>query len=308
MNQSIITGSSYGSVNEVFSWPESDYCAVKTCNDWLRLYDLKRREFVQEFRIPDSGGMSVAVSADDRFLFLATYYSWGMACVEIASRKFVWRRKDLKRFNGLSFSPKDNCLYAEFDRGSAIKIDSMTGETIAKFPRIGEVSVSSYGDYVLMCDPKYMCLRDTAGNSLQKWPREGFKVLTVGWSTQTIAIVECVDLLTLQEKYGTRVYDLKSGALVWRQPRKETQPLGIMFKPEGEYVAIEGLMKNLGKNILVHLDEQTGSIKRQPIPVTEMMCKMCGRGVIACCLCGKGSFIFAIDQYTFEIRVFPVGA
>jgi hypothetical protein len=304
MNNSVEHHITYGMASQTFSWPGSKYCAVYTWNSWLRLYDLERKGFDQEFTVHDSGGMSAAVSADDRFLYLAAYYSWGLACVEIASRRFVWRRKDLKRFYGLSFSPQDNCLYAEFDRGSAIKMNAETGETIGKLPRVREVSADPYGGYVLMCEPKHLCLCDTSGNTLQKWPREGFKILNVGWSPRTIAIVECEDLLTLQEEFGTRVYDLQSGSLLWRQPRKETQPLGVMFRPESEYVGTEG---RLGKTVLVRIGEHTGIIQRQPIPVDGMKCKTCGRGSIGCAVCRHGSLIFAIELYTHETRLFQLG-
>jgi hypothetical protein len=254
--------------------------------------------------VPDSGGISAAVSPDDRFLFLGTYYAWGLACVEIATRRFVWKRSDLKRFYGLCFSPKDNCLYAEFDRAAAMKIDSRTGETTAKLLHMKEVAASPYGDYLLASESNHLCLRDTAGSTLQKWPVEGFKIFNVGWSPRTVAIVECVDLLKLQEKFGTRVYDLQSGAVVWRQPHKETYPDGIMFRPEGEYVGIE---RNLGDSVLVRMNEQTGNIQRQPIPVTGMKCKTCGRGTFVCRVCGRASLVFAIDVDTHEAHVFRIG-
>ncbi len=304
MNQAVKHALDYGGVNATHAWPASDYCAVATWNSWLRLYDLARREFVQEFHLPpDTGGMSAAVSPDDRLLYVGTYFAWGLACIEIATRRFVWKRTDLKRFYGLCFSPKDGCLYAEFDRAPAMKIDGRTGETVTKLPRVSEVSVSPHGNYLLTCEPKYLCLRDTSGGVLQKWPREGFAIHRVGWSPRSVAIVECEDLLTLREKYGTRVYDLQSGGLLWRLPRKETYPLGIMFRPESEYVAIEG---NLGEGVLVRLDEKTGAIRRQVVPVANLKCETCGRGIFKTSVCKHGSLVFAIDQFTHETHVFPL--
>jgi len=305
MNQPVKHGLDYGGVSATHAWPSSNYCAVATWNSWLRLYDLGRGEFVQEFNLPpDMGGMSAAVSHDDRFLYVGTWYAWGLACVEIATRRFVWKRTDLKRFRGLCFSPKDDCLYAEFDRAPAMKIDGRTGETVTKLPRVSEVSVSPYGDYLLTCEPKHLCLRDTSGSVLQKWPREGFAVHRVGWSPRTVAIVECEDLLTLKEKFGTRAYDLRTGALLWRLPRKETFPLGIMFRPESEYVAME---HNLGADVIVRLNEQTGAIRRQTVPIANLKCKTCGRGIFRCSVCKGGSLVFAIDQFTHEPHVFPLG-
>lgn len=303
MNQFVEYQPTYGSVCRTFTWPGSNFCGVYTWNGWLRLYDLTRREFIQEFKIYDTVGMTAAVSADDAYLYFGTYYAWGLGCFEISSRKRIWRRGDLKGFHGLSFSHKDGCLYAEVERGSALKIDGRTGETVTKLKRVNEVHASPYGDYILACEPKSICVRDTSGQTLWKWPREGFAMHSVAWSPRTIALVEAVDLLDLQEKFGTRVYDLRTGDLLWRKPTKETSPRGIMFRPEGEYVAIEG---KKGETGIVRFSEETGAITRHQVPVDDMKCKACGRGMIGCNICMHGRMVFAIDEYTYETRLYPL--
>ena len=61
MSQRVIHRPSYGGVNATHCWTESNYCGVVSWNGWFRLYDLGRKEFVQEFNVPDTGGMSAAV-------------------------------------------------------------------------------------------------------------------------------------------------------------------------------------------------------------------------------------------------------
>jgi hypothetical protein len=69
------------------------------------VWDVETRTRVREFPTSeDSGGVSVALTPQGRECFVGTYYAWGVACLDVASKEKRWHRTDLKKVYGLATS------------------------------------------------------------------------------------------------------------------------------------------------------------------------------------------------------------
>ena len=132
------------------------------------------------------------MSPDAQNCFVGTHYSWGLTCFDVSTGQIAWKRKDLRRFYGLTFSKSQNCLFCYFQGEDALRIDPKTGATIDAFRGVKFISASSYNEAVLYGNHNQFTLRLGNGEKLWSARRESFAVMDVAWSPESIAISECV--------------------------------------------------------------------------------------------------------------------
>lgn len=283
-------------VEAVNGWFDSQFCAVTSIKGIVRLYSMAARSFVAEFpTMDDAGGVSVAMSSDDRYCFLGTYHSWGLACYEVSSGRPVWRRKDLARFYGLSFSAGQQTLFASVHAKSALKIDPRTGETLQSFRGIQEVYASPISGDTLRADKKKLSLYGPDGERLWSAQRESFAILEVAWSQGTVAISEAVQAGTEIPTTGVRCYS-RHGELLWRYKGRKGHTSPLMYRPEDRcYLGVD-FKAGPTERLLVWLDEQTGAIKNEQLLRPAMHGKLCAKGMLMWC----------VDYKTFGTEIFEI--
>ncbi len=286
------------SVNRVDSWLNSNYCAIVSWGGWVRLFNIAEKRFaIDLFTHKDSGGVSVAMSPDDRHCFLGTYYSWGLACFDVSTGQIVWKRDDLKRFYGLSYSKAQQCLFAYFDGKSALRIDPKTVATLETFQRVNLVSASPFNDAVLFGDGgRRFTMHKPDGGITWTVPRESFAVLDIAWSAETVAISEVGSERSNGTRAGIRCYSLH-GELLWRYEGKKHHMSPIMYQPNNrQYIGVDFGIYGPKDVLLVHWDELTGRIcNEQEVPYAM-------RGAI----CQQGRLMFCVDRKTYEFSLNPI--
>ena len=235
------------------------------------------------------------MSPDDRHCFLGTYYSWGLACFHVSTGQIVWKRDDLKRFYGLSYSKAQQCLFAYFDGKSALRIDPKTGVTLETFKRVNHVSASPFNDAVLFGDGgRRFTMHKPDGGITWTVPRESWAVLDIAWSAETVAISEVGSERRDGGKAGIRCYSLH-GELLWRYEGRKSHVSPFMFKPSSHHYVGVDFTAGVKDAIRVHWDEQTGHIHHEQA-VTQIMPTE---------ICQQGQMMFCVDRKTYEFSLNP---
>jgi hypothetical protein len=283
-------------VEAVNGWFDSRFCAVTSTKGVVRLYSIAERSFVAEFQtIEDAGGISVAMSSDDRYCFLGTYYAWALACFEVSTGKLEWKRKDLARFYGLSFSAGQQALFGYFHGKSALKLNPSTGETVQSYRGIQEVYASPISGDTLLVDKKKLSLHGTDGKRLWSAQRESFAILEVAWSPGTVAISEALEDGLETGTSGIRCYG-RHGELLWRYKGRKGHMSPLMYRPEDRcYIGVD-FRAGPKDRLLVRWDEETGEIKNEQVIPSSRHGKLCAKGRTMCC----------VNYKTFETEMLAV--
>jgi len=250
-----------------------------TRGGWIRLFNIaESRIDIDLFTNKDTGDIFVAMSPDDQNCFIGAYCSWGLTCFDTSTGQVVWKRDDLRRVYGLTYSKAQDCLFCCFQGKSALRIDPKTGATVETFRGVNLISASPFNDAVLFGNHKNFTLRLGQGEKLWSAPRESFAVMDVAWSPETLAISECVNVLktSLGANAGVRCFSFH-GELLWRHKGRWTHIFSLMYRPESHQFI--GFDPDRGKDIyLVHLDEQTGRVVREQLMPHTMLGEFCQQG------------------------------
>lgn len=279
-------------VNHADSWQNSSFIAVVTWNGRVKLFDASSKRFIVEFFThKDPGGVSVALSQNNERCFCGTYYAWGLACFDVSTGQVIWRRKDLKRFYGLSFSPARNSLFAYFDGKSALELDPFTGITQNEFRGVVEVDASPYDESLLFTERKKFNFLGKELKKLWSVPRESFAVLENAWSPDSVAISEVGSELPNGSKAVIRCYSL-GGELLWRYQGQNHHVDALQYRPRTK--SFVGVDFTAGKAyMLVELDEGTGKVIQQKIIPTSPHWGFCE----------NGEQFFSVDHNSYEVAL-----
>ncbi len=261
------------------SWFDSNFCALITRGGWVRLLNIaESRIDIDLFTHKDTGDVFVIMSPDDRYCIIGAYCSFGLTCFDTGTGQVVWKRNDLRRVYGLSFSKAQNCLFCCFQGKSALRIDPQTGTTIETFRGINFISASPFDDAVLFGNHNNFTLHSGKSEKLWSVPRESFAVMDVAWSPENLAISECADAARKAPgaHAGVRCFSFH-GELLWRHKGRWTHIFSLMYRPESRQFI--GFDPDRGKEIyLQFLDEQTGRVARELL-LPHMMCgEFCKQG------------------------------
>lgn len=279
------------------SWFDSNYCALVTRGGWVRLFNVaENRIDIDLFTHKDTGDISIAMSPDDRFCFIGSYCSFGLTCFDVSPGQMVWKRNDLRRVYGLTYSKTQNCLFCCFQGKSALRIDPQTGATMDTFRGVNFISASPFSDVVLYGNHNQFTLRLGNGEKLWSARRESFAVMDVAWSPETLAISECAnaDPKGIRENAGIRCFSLH-GKLLWRYKGRWTHIFSLMYRPSSRQFV--GFDPDRGKDIyLIRLDEQTGRVFHEQVMPHTMLGEFCQ----------QGQMLFWLNHETREFTLTPI--
>jgi hypothetical protein len=214
-----------------------------------------------------------------------------LACFDVSTGQVIWRRKDLKKFYGLSFSRARNSLFAYFDGKSALELDPLTGVTQTEFRGVVEVDTSPYDESLLFAERKKFSFFGKELKRLWSVPRESFAVLGIAWSTGSVAISEVGSELPNGHRAGIRCYSL-GGELLWRYQGQNDHIDAIQYRPRTK--SFVGVDFTAGKAyMLVELDEDTGNAIHQKIIPTLPHWGFCE----------NGEQFFSVDHISYEVTI-----
>ena len=198
----------------------------------IYVWDVATRKRVHDVpTAAESGGVSLALSANGSACFVGTYYSWGAACIDLAERREVWRRSDLKRFYGLTALRHDPALVAWFDRKAGLTLDARSGETRDRHVGLRAFYASPFDRCTLKYGRQFELTSPAAGR--HTWASESFALLACGFSPDRCVVSEAAA--------GVQSLDLASGLVSWTyRPRLGAHVTALDFSVRlGCFVALE---------------------------------------------------------------------
>jgi hypothetical protein len=212
----------------------------------------KIREVDTFVRAPD---VRVALSADGALLFAGSWYAGGAMAYAVFEGREVWRRKDLRRFHGLSAEGPRAHLYCYLDRKATLRLDPASGETVERLRWAGEVYCSPLQDLILLVGRNLRFGPESAPDKLRA-PRTTFAVLDVAFGIESLAVSESTG--------PVRCFSLKTGAEIWRHtPSAGNHLINLSYcAPLDVFVGVNWAYKTGGEHNLVHLSRTTGAISQ----------------------------------------------
>ena len=196
------------------------------------IWDVEARQRVYDFpTATESGGVSLALSANGSACFVGTYYSWGAACVDLQTRQELWRRPDLTRFYGLEAHPDETAVTAWFDRRAGLTLETLTGRTVDRHIALHGFAASRFNRWTLKYGKQFELIGpDTARRT---WRRDGFALLACAFSPDHCVVSEAASTV--------QAHDLESRGLSWTyQPRPGAHVTALEFSTRlGCFVAVE---------------------------------------------------------------------
>ena len=226
-------------------------------------WDVGARTRICEFPTSqDSGGVSVALTADGRECFVGTYYAWGVACLGVPSRVKRWHRTDLKKVYGLATSADGNDVVTWFDRRAGLGLDSQTGQSCARHVGLRMFAASRFDNSELKYKKQFEL--SERGHLRHKWPRDSFGLLACAFSPQLCVVAET--------GVPAKAIELTSGKVAWVYRSRDGAHLSELdFSPRlGCFVALEyactGAARETGPIVaLLHLDVSGRVIFRKAV-------------------------------------------
>jgi hypothetical protein len=210
----------------------------------------------------DNGGVSLALTPDGRDCLVGTYYAWGVARVDVASREKHWHRTELRKTHGLSCSADGRDVVAWFDGRAGVSLDLQTGQTRTKHPGLRMFAASRFDRSELKCGRQFELCED--GRVRHKWPRDSFAVLACAFSPRFCVVAE--------SGVPAKAIELTSGKPAWSyQSRDGAHLVSLDFSSRlGYFVASEYAYTETGRAsgpmvALLHVDAFGDVVFRQPV-------------------------------------------
>jgi len=170
----------------------------------IRVLDGQRFDLVDASY--DFGGHRLELDAKSRTLFTAAYYETGVAAYDFESGAVIWRRRDIKKAQRLTYDALDGVLYCFCERRRTILLTAATGKERPYRGRFNELFVGRDPRYSVI-DAACVKLHDRETQTAFELSREAEDILRVAF-TANAAVVSWV---------GGPVtgYDLETGSLRW---------------------------------------------------------------------------------------------
>lgn len=177
--------------------------------------------------ILDFGGERLAIDKDAEILVAAAYERHGIAGYSAQRGTLLWQRRDLKKAQLISTSPRSNRVYAGFEEGPGYVLDSKTGQTLSKHRGVRHFVESYYEPLIFM----------GAAHPVVLHPESGAKVMSVPpYSSAFISVAFAPGKIALSGMGGSvRCFELGSGRLVWRfNPQPGVHCLNMVYSIQSD--------------------------------------------------------------------------
>jgi hypothetical protein len=179
-------------------------------------------------------------------------------CYEARSGRKVWHRADLRRVQGVRFSPTGETIWCRVEGGPIQTLDAHTGLTLGSLRKIREVFDSPFtthllhvpqGDYVIV-------------NSAElRVPRITSAILDATFSPDALCLSEAA---TFRSEVGgpVRCLDLKTAEERWRyQPPLGSHVLRLSYQADQSFYGVQWSYQSGGPVMLIQLSQSTGAVR-----------------------------------------------
>jgi len=202
----------------------------------------------------DFGGERLAVSRDGRTLAVGAYKRHGVAAYDAATGAELWRRKDLKKPQYVSFANDDRSIWCCFDERPCTNLDAKDGCTVTTIRGVRKLWESPHGDdRVTETRRGYTLLR--RGSKPINIPRITFAAIDVAFSESAFCISEAAG--------PVRLFNLASGAQLWRHdPPQYTHFLEVSYSPNlAQFTGVSWPCMYGGDYVLNLFDNKSGAVR-----------------------------------------------
>ncbi len=175
----------------------------------------------------DFGGVRLALSMKNVSCLTASYERDGLACYDILKGSLCWQREDLQKIQKIVLSANERYLYCCFDENPCQVVDVITGQTCNEFRGANRIWVSHFGELTLQ-EGQHLRVIDLAGEERFSVSPDSFAVLDADFSRDHLCLSESGE--------SVRIFELESGAEVWRYSPPENQHVLKVASSNGDSI------------------------------------------------------------------------
>src|ERR1700743_3832223 len=143
--------SSITAIHHLAASPDGFLLAAAEVKSIVHLWDLNSLARLRTFETTlDAGGSRLAVSHDGGLLAVGAYQRYGIAAYRSSDGSELWRRKDLKKGQGIRFSYNCARIVCCLDGSASERLDPLTGESGKTLRGIRNFWTSSFASQCLL--------------------------------------------------------------------------------------------------------------------------------------------------------------
>lgn len=235
------------------SW-SSNLIAAVDVKDTIHIWNVESFTKLGEVpSFPKAPDVRVALSGGAEFLYAGSWYAGGVMAYAISEGCELWRRADLRRFQGLCAEGPSSHLYCWFDSKATLRLDPTSGKTIGRLPGAGEVYLNPFGGLILLAGGD-LCFGPQSSTEKFRVPRTTFAVLDVAFGPDCVAVSESAG--------PVRCFSAETGAELWRHtPCAGRHLIHLSFHASLDvFAGIEWAYQAGGDCRLIHLSRASGAI------------------------------------------------
>jgi len=202
----------------------------------IEIWDLNTGTPVSAFKtILDFGGQRLAIDKSGSIVVTAAYTRYGIAAYNAENGELLWRRRDLKKAQYLTSSPRTDRIYAGFATGPGCVLDSRTGETLSRHAGVQWFLESSYESLVFLDKRRPIVSSADSLKELFSIKRASFAFLSAAFAPDQIAVSEAGGYV--------RCFELCNGYPVWTfESQAGTHCLDVTYSKDDD--AFFGILWN----------------------------------------------------------------
>lgn len=181
--------------------------ALSEFKQTVSVWDLDPPRHVATFStILDFGGARLALSHDGATVVCAAYHREGVAAYSAETGDLLWQRRDIKRPQRISTSPRGQVAYVATEDGRCVVLALDTGEVTRALRGVRWVVESPFSPRFFV-DQNCPAVTDETFETLVVVPRTTFAFLDMAFAPHSFAVAESGGPVTC--------VDLESGRKLW---------------------------------------------------------------------------------------------
>jgi WD40 repeat protein len=194
----------------------------------VEIWDLNTGTAVAAFTtILDFGGQRLTIDKSGSVVVAAAYGRDGVAGYNAENGKLLWRRRDLKKTQYLTSSPRADHIYAGFESGPGCVLDSRTGETLSRHPGVRRFVESAHEPLIFLDGARPTVSSADSLIGLFAVERSSFAFLSAAFAPSQIAVSEAGG--------DVRCFELRDGCSVWTfKPRSGLHCLALTYSKDDD--------------------------------------------------------------------------
>jgi len=224
----------------------------------IQTWNAESRQRIADFETTlDYGGRRLAINRDGTLCAVGAYHRHGIAVYDATPGDELWRRRDLKGIQSLTFSHDGVWLRCCFGDKPCHVIDIETGETNCTVRGARRIAESEFDRASLLFSDglAYFCVVDPSYKPIARIEKTSFAPLGVAFSPGRVCISESGSVI--------RCCRISDGKEEWTyKPKKGNHALRLTYNESaGVFAAIMWAYECGGPYSLVLLDQEVGSIR-----------------------------------------------